>query len=99
MIIEFDYPDQGVNIKATSSEDIIVNVDYDQMITSYSDSRLLFAAELGANLRRLQGDSPSNGNDNAFTFDDPAGILQDAETSLLRAVAASTNVDSSELGV
>jgi hypothetical protein len=102
LVLTFDYPEEGVTIKATSPVDLIVQYDYDQAIAFYSEHstsrRLLFELELRAALRQLQ-DAPlaSDPSDTAYTFDDSASIIRDAEQSALRAYAASTSADPSEV--
>ena len=40
VVLTFDYPERGVTLQATSSTDIIVHVDPDQMINYFTENVL-----------------------------------------------------------
>ena len=84
----------------TSADDLTLRVDYDQMLAYYSEQnqgnrRLLFEMELRSIARSLQ----EVGDDNSFAFDNPTNIRVDAEASLLKAYAASTGSDVSDVEI
>lgn len=73
-------------------------MDYDQVINSYSNKRLLFELEMRSAFRLLQ-EGTSAPAENALSFDDSSVIIKDAESSLVKAVASATGTNTSDLAL
>jgi hypothetical protein len=57
LFLSFDFPNQGVKIRATSADDLMVQVDMEELLDSLpTNRRLLYQAEMAAALRNLQED-------------------------------------------